>query len=457
MEMSERLAEYVSSSARNGFSQKILSNAKHRVLDFVGCAIAGSRQPSSVPVISLVRAVSGKKSSTIIAFGDKVDVHYAALANGVMGHSVELEDDHRQSFVHAGVTVVPAAMAMAESRNAHGRDLLQSVVIGYEVAHKIGKAAARLGSLYDRGFHPTSVCGVFGAAAAAAKVLNLAEKEIVNAFGIAGSQASGLLAFLEDGDWSKRFNAGWAAHNGVIAALLAERGFTAPHSILEGEHGVLSAYAGGHESGGSSIGELDSSEVVNTFFKPFACCSDCHTLMEAAIEVVHDHRIHIDDIRSVKGRIYSSAIPLIAQPSEHKFRPRNVVDAQFSGYYAMAVAMLSGKGSVEEFSEDMITNPRVLELAKKIVIEADRDLDREYPDNWPSIVEIVTKSGQKYSCRVNVCKGDPIRNPMTEQELTEKFEALALPILGNRKTEKVIDLVSRLDEIPVKELTRTLY
>src|SRR5438876_6975643 len=211
------------------------------LLDLIGVALAGSRQPSSPPAADLAIKLGGAGKASIIGTRLQTSAVWAALANGTAAHAVELDDVTTESSLHPGVAVIPAALALAEDLDASPSALLEAIVAGYEVTMRVGNAL-NPASAYARGFHPTGVAGVFGATVAAGRLLALNAEALTRALGIAGTMASGSLEYLADGAWTKRLNPGWAGHAGITAARLAQAGFTGPATVFEGRLGVLHAY-----------------------------------------------------------------------------------------------------------------------------------------------------------------------------------------------------------------------
>jgi 2-methylcitrate dehydratase PrpD len=430
-----------------GFSHEVVDRAKYLALDFLGVATRGSREKSSEVVRNFVRDLSaGVSGGVIIGTNMRVPYHYTALANGAAAHSLELDDVSNESSSHIGVVIFPAALAAGELAGCDGRKFIEAVVAGYEVMIRLGKAL-NPASHYARGFHPTATCGAFGATAAAAKILGLSQREMINALGIAGSQAAGLMEFLTDGSWVKRLHPGWAAHNGIIAALLAQRGFTGPATILEGRYGFLHAYSDSPEPGKLTAGLGDSFEVMRVSIKPHACCRYKQGPIDGILKIMKENSLGAQDVAEVKLGILKTGFPIVVEPREVKYSPRTVVDAQFSMPFGAALAILYGRASLDEYTEANLKSPEVREMMNRVSCVSDAGLDRVYPKQWPASVEIVTKDRRRFSTRIDYPRGDP-ENPLSWEELIQKFEGLAAPVFSKGSRAEIIARVRSLETEP---------
>jgi aconitate decarboxylase len=239
-----QLATFVSELSYNELPQEVIELAKTCILDALGSIFLGATLPWGKIMTEYVKSVAGRPESIVIGSNERVGAAHAALANGTMGHGFEIDDVLICALHHPGVVVVPAALAMAERENSTGKELLAAVVAGYEVMNRVGKAVGTESHVM-RGFLPTGTNGPFGAAAAAGKLLHLTGDRMTDALGIAGNQSGGLFEGVKEGRMTKRFAAGWAAQNGIIAADLAKLGFTGSSTVLEGEWGYLKAFSDG--------------------------------------------------------------------------------------------------------------------------------------------------------------------------------------------------------------------
>jgi len=427
-------------------SQDVRDRTRELLLDLLGVALRGAQQASSQPALAIVRATRPAGRASVIGVGAGVDAaaEWAALANGTSAHALELDDVTTESSLHPGVVVIPAALALAEEVGAAAGDFLQAVVAGYEVVLRVGNAL-NPGSAYARGFHPTGVAGVFGAATAAGCLLGLDAEGLAGALGIAGTMASGSLEYLADGSWTKRLNAGWAAHAGIVAARLAAAGFTAPASVLEGRLGFLHGYtdAPRPERLLADLGE--PLQIMRVSIKPYACCRYNHGLIDCVLALARQHAIAAEDVARVRLGVLSGGALLVADPIEAKRRPENVVDAQFSAPFAAAVALVHGSAGLSAYSLDSVRDPAIRSLMARTECYSDPALDAPYPERWPAAAEIELRDGRTVGTRVEYATGEP-ENPVPRDGLVAKFHDLVSPILGGTVADALADCVLALGE-----------
>jgi 2-methylcitrate dehydratase PrpD len=385
------------------------------------------------------------KGGVIIGTKTRTPHHYAALANGTSSHSLELDDVNNEASLHPGVAIFPAAFAACEMGAKNGRRFIEGVVLGYEVMIRLGKALGPK-EHYSRGFHPTGTCGTFGATAAAAKIMGLNEAQMVNAFGIAGSQAAGSMEFLAQGAWTKRMHPGWAAHNGIIASLLAKKGFKGPSTILEGRDGFLHAYSLKADANKVLEGIGSSFEVMRTSIKPHACCRYMQPPIDGILKIMKENQVKAEEVENVTLGILKAGFPIIVTPQEMKYNPKSVVDAQFSMPFGAAVAILYGKASLSQFREKVIQSAPVKEMMKKVHCVENPELEKVYPKQWPATADIKTKDGRKFSTWIDYPKGDP-ENPLSWDELIAKFNGLTLSVYSKARRERFIEQIRRMESI----------
>lgn len=450
----KELASFCVDYSLEDFGLNVLQAVKGRIYDYLAVALGGSTLSSSKMVIELAKAQGGKPESTILSHKGRVPAPNAALANGTMAHGIELDDLHNDSSTHPAAPIVSAALAVAESEDVDGRSLAASIVVGYEVIGRIGSAV--IGAHYAHGFHPTATCGTFGSAAAAGKILNLNLDQMVSALGIAGSQAAGSMEFLTDGAWTKRMHPGWAAHSGIMAALLAQKGYVGPSAILEGKQGFLKSYSDEYDMEKIAAGLGERLAITQISVKPHACCRGIHSTIDAVLNIVREHGVKPEEIEEVNiglNKVFSS---LLIEPIEKRYSPQNIVDAQFSVPYSVAVAILRDQVFVEEYTDKMLRNPEVLTLAQKVKARHEPELDEVYPRFIAAKAQFKLRDGTTYESRVDAAKGDP-ENPLTMEELQQKLRILAQGVVSEESLEEAIKLVSRLETLDdVNELTALL-
>ena len=381
-------------------------------------------EPSNHILVKTLKERGGIPESTVLGGGFRTDAANAALINGCLGHTVELDDDHREGTIHTGVVVWPAVLAVGEKTGADGKEMLTAALLGYETGIRIGKAF--LGDLFYQGFHPTGVCGVFAACVAAGKLLGLDCGQMANAIGIAGSQASGNREWKTTGAWTKRLQAGHAGFSGVTAALLARNGFTGPLTAIEGRYGLLNSYSyqGHYDADGILKGLGEYWEIRNNSLKPHASCRFTQPIVDSTLAIVRKYDLIPEDIKAVHVGTGKNALISLTEPAERKYHPETRVDAQFSLPYAAAVAIHRRRAFIEEFNPSSFTDPEILETAGKIDYYLDEVSESKWPVCYAAAVEIETNDGRSFSDRTDYPRGDP-ENPMSEEEVAEKFSILA--------------------------------
>jgi len=445
MEITKELATFCTELRFGELPPEVVDRAKYCTLDFVGVTARGSLEDSTKAMYRFIEKISSTmEGGVIIGTGARAPYHYAALANGTSSHSLELDDTNDEASLHPGAATLPAAFAACDMADKGGRHFIEGVVLGYEVMVRLGKSLGPK-EHYARGFHPTGTCGTFGAAAAAGKILNLNRDQMVNAFGIAGSQAAGSLEFLAQGAWTKRMHPGWAAHNGIIASLLAERGFKGPSTIIEGRNGFLHAYSSNADGNKVLDGIRSSFEIMQTSIKPHACCRYKQPSIDGILKIMTENQLKPIDVDKVVLGILEVGFPICAAPKELKYNPKSVVDAQFSMPFGAAVAILYGKAGVKEYQQKNIFSPDVKEMMSRIECRLDPELEEVYPKHLPATVEIRTKQGRNFSTRINCPKGDP-ENPLSWDELKEKFVGLTSSIYTKSRMKELIELIERMEE-----------
>jgi 2-methylcitrate dehydratase PrpD len=437
-------AEFSARLRWDQLDEPVMARTRELLLDLVGVALAGSRQPSSPPAAEVALKLGGAGAASVLGTREHTSAVWAALANGTAAHAVELDDVTTESSLHPGVAVIPAALAVAQEIAASPVALLEAIVVGYEITMRVGNAL-NPASAYARGFHPTGVAGVFGATLAAGRLLGLDADALVNALGIAGTMAAGSLEYLADGAWTKRLNAGWAGHAGITAAHLARAGFSGPRSVFEGRLGVLHAYSDAplpERLLADLGGEL---QVMRVSIKPYACCRYNHGLIDCVLGLARTHRFLPADVDRVRLGVVSGGALLVADPIDQKRTPKSVVDAQFSAPYAAAAALVYGSGGIDVYTPERLEDPTVRRLMARTDCYRDPSLDASYPRRWPAAAEVRLRDGRVLTTRVEYATGEP-ENPVAPDALVAKFISLASSSVSD--PQALADLILHIDRAP---------
>lgn len=399
--IAEQLADFACRSASPEAERGRLAAMATYALDTLGVALAGSTAASSAPVVTVLTAAAGSPQSTLFGIGRVTSAWDAALGNGAMAHALELDDDHRTAVLHPGAVVVPAAFAASEAAGASGATFLKALLIGYEVTCRLGEVFR--GSQFYHGVHPTALCGVFGAAAAASVAYGLDRHAFVRALGIAGTQASGLTEWRSDGSWIKRLHPGRAAQSGILAARLAQEGFTGPATIFEGAGGFFNAFSYGETMDVEAL-TRDLNEdyrALGTAIKPYPCCRFAHGAIDLALEAARSGILPAGEVEAGSVRLYRTDV------LTYHAEPKNAVDAQFNVPYVVAVALARGRLGLGDFTEAAVADPAVLALSRRIAVAEDPGFTEAYPDRYPVELRLRLKSGEERTFFNDCPSGDP--------------------------------------------------
>jgi 2-methylcitrate dehydratase PrpD len=419
---------------------------KKEILDSLATALGGSNKEGVGELVEMVKEWGGAKQSTVIAHGFKCPAPNAAQVNGTMIHALDYDDGHQTALVHVGCITVSSAFAAAERvGKVSGKELITAIALGGDFMSRLGLASRPGGNALSSGWHPTTLFGFLGSAAVASRIFGLDEEKMINAIGLAYHQCGGAGTGVADGALAKRMGPGLAAKAGITSALMAGRGITGERDPLEGKWGIFKTYMGGDYDPKVLTADLGKRwEVVNIGDKPYPCCGLTHACIDAALALKAKHDIKTDKIKSIT--VYGGqAIYDLSQPPEVKQSPRTIIDAQFSVPYVVAVALVKGRVTVDDFTEESIKRAEILNVARKATGKLVPAMNRH--GVGPGRVTIKMEDGREYQEEVEHCLGS-VGRPMTFEDVKKKFRecaACALKPLTAAKVEKVIELVNRLE------------
>lgn len=439
------LSDFCAELKWDSVPEPIIEKIKWALLDNLGVVLGASATKEGKVFADYVRDLGDREEATALGFGFKSSTRNAAFLNGTLSEVLELQDGYTKGGVHPCCGVISAALAVAEHSHKSGRDLLLSIIVGYEAADRVAEALHP--SHLGRGFQPTGTAGAVGAAAAAGKLMGFSAEEMFNAIGI-----SGFILPISTGDnlWGgytiKPVHGGAGAKAGVESALLAQRGLTA--CSLEGDPKlkrgfcVLVSDQPNYEKMTEGLGEKYT--ISDVYFKPFACCRVNHSPVEIAIDLAERHDLKPEDVAKVHVKTYNfaAAVPGNIRTNVNS----NLLDCQFSTSYTVATALSERRVGLEQFTPEKIKDPDLQDLASRVSIEADPEMEAMRPANRACIVEVTLKDGKKISGRVDYPLGDP-RKPFSDADLMKKFQGLAAHALSPEKASKLSSLVFKLDEV----------
>jgi 2-methylcitrate dehydratase PrpD len=447
---SQAIGRFVGGLELADVPSSVVEKAKLVLLDTLGVALASSTMDFGAMVTRVAQKLGGAPQSTVIGSKTKVAAANAVIANGTLAHGLDYDDTLEEAIVHTGACAWMTALAVGEEVNAKGRAVLEAAIAGTEVLCKVGLVAP--GKFHARGFHPTAICSTFGAAAAAGKLYGLTPAQWSDAFGLCGSQSSGIIEYLADGTWTKRLHPGWSAHGGVIATLLAREGFRGPGKVFEGTHGFFHAFGGDSDYRFEKLTELGKVwEIPRLTFKSYPCGSISHPYMDCALKLKQKFAPAPEKIAEVVCRTAEGPVHRLWEPLADKQKPVSSYGAKFSLPYSIAVMLVHGRAGLDEFTEAAIRDPNVLGLAKKIRYVLDPTID--YPRHFSGHVKITLDDGTLLEENQPHPRGG-LEDPLPPQEIEEKFRANARLALPAAKVERILDNVRQLERLPaIAQLT----
>jgi 2-methylcitrate dehydratase PrpD len=398
------------------------------VLDTIACAL-GALKTEPARILK------------VVASPEHGDTARKAFYLGGLSHVLEMDDLHRDSVTHPGCVVIPAAWAVATQRDLGGRAFLKAVLAGYEACCRVGMS---VGKTHYRVWHNTSTCGPFGSAFAAADLIGLTEEQTVWALGNAGTQSSGFWEFLASGAMSKHLHTARAAESGVLAALLAEEGFTGADRILEGEKGFYAGMCADPLPEAVTNNPNRPWELINTSIKPWPCCRHTHPAIDAAI-ALHGEMAGAE-IAKVTVGAYRAALDVCDRPL-----PEDPYSAKFSLQHTVAIALTDG--SVDQASFDADARARIAPERAKVDVALAPAIDAAYPKAWGAEIVVETRDGGRFQAARREAKGDP-ENPVTPSEMIVKARSLLMEGgMGADAIEALVDTIFGLrDDLPVRRL-----
>jgi len=438
MSISREFGAFISSLKYEDIPERVRILAKYCFLDWLASAYAGSQEKPVRMMLEVVKGMPGNPECTLIPDGSKNICLLGALVNGASSHMVEMDDLHRPSIFHPAAPIIPAALAVAEREQRSGMDLIAAIIVGYEVGIRV---AEMVGTSHYQLWHTTATCGTFGAAAAASKLLLLNPQQIVWALGSAGTQASGLWEFLSESAMSKQLHPGKAALNGILAALLAQHGFTGAEHIFEGERGFCKATSSDYDFRGVMDGLGQEYHMEGNSFKFHASCGHTHSALDAALMMAKETGVFPEQIEKVTVKVYSVALDLLGN-----VQLTSPYIAKFHIPFCIATALKFGKVGLEAFTEERLHDGELRDLMARVEVNSDEELDREYPGKWGAIVEVKTKDGRVLSQKVEYPKGDP-QNPFSQKEFSDKFLTLTDGVLPTEESDSMLIRTLALQDV----------
>ena len=447
--LTEQLADYWSAARFEDLPPETVRLAKRFLLDTLAAGVAGAKTEVVDAALAAaqvsVEATAG--SATLWGRTETLPAPMAAMVNGTASHALELDDFG--GCGHSGAVVIPALCALAGRNSITGKEGITALVAGYDLAARTLEGAGGYRPINDLGWHSTGICGSFGAAAASAKVMKLDAEKFADALGVAGTFTGGIWAFLADGAMTKRFHPGKASENGLSAALLAQAGLTGPRKVLEAEWGgFYSTYARDKATPELTLAGLGKEfRIARSGMKPYACCRGLHACQDTLFELMPELGI---ESRDIAGMVVHGNDQYRLQFDRTEVG--NLLEAQFSIQYALAVGATSGRGTLDQFAPLRYHDPEVKRLMGVTQVLADRAVK---PGEYPPL-ELVLSDGRRVERFTRFAKGAPER-PLTDDELQVKVSSLLVPALGASRAKELTDTIAGLESLKdFRELVRLL-
>jgi len=449
-----RLAEFIHDITWDQLPKRVRETAALRVLDLVSVAAGAVKDPLVEAAKEALGAVSGCGNVSVWGGTRKYPLATAAMLNAMLAHTLELDDVHTASKTHGSASLIPAAWSCAEYLGKSGKDFLLAVVCGYETVNRVGMAFG-VSAHRNRGWHATATCGVFGCAAACAKLLDLSVDQIVSALGMAGTQSSGVWAFLGDGSNCKILHPARAAADGIEAAFLAKAGMTGPEHIFDAKDGgLLYAMSDGGDVSKLSQGLGEVYEILNMDMKPYPCCRSAHCAIDGILEIREqmERRMGLQIQNKPEAEILARQIRAIeidtylvgykqCAVSDGCLHPKTILDAKFSTPYSVSAAFLYGTVGMEQFESEVVFDPAVQNLLEKVTVHPADRFTEQYPKHWGCHVKVTMQDGTVYEAEVKDPSGSVAR-PLSRGQAMKKAEEFLSVVCPGRVTETIEELLN---------------
>lgn len=442
--IAQALAGFVETLRCDDIPAVARERARHLILDAVGIALASTQYDFSHRTLAALREF-GEGPHDVIGYGARLPLRDAVMMNGFLVHGLDYDDTHTRGVIHATASCFPTALATAAERGATGRQMLTAYIAGMEVATRLGSVAR--GGFHQTGFHPTGLIGAFACALIAGRMRGLTAQQLAMAQGITLSMASGSLEFLQDGAWTKRMHPGWAGAAGITAAALARNGFIGPKATYEGRFGLFASHLGTlHDPAALPIateGLGEVWEVGQVAVKPLPACHFTHACADAAVILRRDHGLRPDQIDRIRALIPAEVVKTVCEPVQHKQKPQNSYDAQFSIPFAVASGLVRGRFGLAELEPEALNDPETLAVARKVNYEIDPN--SAFPKYYSGEVIVTLKDGREIRHREEMNRGASDR-PLSGDDIVAKFRENAGMALAPSAVARIEEAVLGLDD-----------
>jgi len=434
--LTDNFVKEILQSKFSEFPGHVLAKAKECLLDYLGVAFSGAKiqKEKELQITHFVECVDG---CHVIGTPKPVPMNMAALLNGISAHVIELDDGHRIGMLHLGAPIISALLAVAEKEKISSNAFIRGIVVGYEVAIRLACCVQPGHKL--KGYHATGTCGTVGAAMGVAAALYFDEGQMKSTLSAAATSAAGLLEMIEGDTEMKPYNAGRAAMDGLTAAYLGMARFKAPDDALGGNRGFLKVMTDELKLDYLTDFSGDKYMIEGIYLKPYAACRHCHPSIEAALHIRQQEGFDLSKVEEIQVNTYKLAV------SGHNHTDIiGVNSAKMSIPYSLAVALITGRAGLDEYTDEYISNNEILSVTEKVKVSAVDGLTELCPQKRVAIVTVKTSNGDYYD-QVDYPKGEP-ENPLSQEELEEKFRGLAMyGGLAKEECDEVIAEIAKED------------
>ncbi len=422
-EVTRTVVRWLLAKRADNISAAVRKEAVRSIVNWIGVAVGGSHHETVDIAVATLQPYSGPPKASLFGRSERFDPLRGALINGISSHVLDFDDTHLKTIIHPAGPVAAALFALAEDRKIGGAEFVHAFILGTEVECRLGNAI--FPSHYEMGWHITGTCGVFGAAAAAGKILGLNEKQMLWALGTAATQASGLKIMF--GTMCKSFHPGRAAENGLLAALLAAKGFTSSEQSLEGREGYIYAASREHNYDELTRGLGDHYEISLNTYKPFACGIVIHPIIDGMLQFRANDNLQAADVESIAVRANPQVLKLTGKKT-----PQTGLEGKFSVYHSAAVALVRGYAGMKEYTDEVVLDPQVIAVRDRVQVTTDPAVHED-----EVFLTVTTKDGRKLEKHVEHAIGS-LGKPMSDADLEFKFLQLADGVLPKAQAEKLL-------------------
>jgi 2-methylcitrate dehydratase PrpD len=437
----QTLASYIVTNRIESVPEDVRHEARRAIVNYVGCALGGSVDTAVDRAIRALGPYSGQPAASILGRSERMDALHAALMNGISSHVYDYDDTTPKNYIHPTSPVASALFAYASVNPVPGREFMEAFILGFEAESRIGNAVYP--AHYDVGWHITGTAGVFGAATAIGKLLNLEGHEMIWAIGLAATQAAGLREMF--GSMAKAFHPGRAAQNGYAAALLAQAGFTAGEHSLEGPRGFAAVQAAKYDLAKITARLGEDFDLRANTYKPFPCGIVNHPTIDGCIQIHDEYRPEPAKVAAVRLRVAPLVMDLCNQQGITKG-----LQGKFSVYHGAAIGLVRGKAGIKEYTDEAVNDPQIKRVRERVSAVGDPSITEDQAH-----IEVELVGGAKLTRFVEQSLGN-IHRPMSDKQLEHKFRDQAVAALPAEQVEKAIKLCWRIDELEdVAELIRS--